>query len=46
MLAIGSDARPGQPLERTRADVLQVIGIDGSGGGGVMGLARDLWVPL
>jgi LCP family protein required for cell wall assembly len=46
VLAIGSDARKGQPLERTRADVLQVIGIDGTGGGGVMGMARDLWVPL
>jgi LCP family protein required for cell wall assembly len=46
VLAIGSDARKGQPLERTRADVLQVIGEDGHGGGGVMGLARDLWVPL
>ncbi|WP_028785735.1 LCP family protein [Terracoccus sp. 273MFTsu3.1] len=46
VLAIGSDARKGQPLERTRADVLQVIGIDGQGGGGVMGMARDLWVPL
>jgi LCP family protein required for cell wall assembly len=46
VLAIGSDARKGQPLERTRADVLQVIGIDGRGGGGVMGMARDLWVPL
>ncbi len=46
VLAIGSDARKGQPLERTRADVLQVIGQDGSGGGGVMGMARDLWVPL
>ena len=46
MLAIGSDARKGQPLERTRADVLQVIGVDGKGGGGVLGMARDLWVPL
>ncbi|MCU1538398.1 MAG: cell envelope-related transcriptional attenuator [Humibacillus sp.] len=46
VLAIGSDARKGQPLERTRADVLQVIGLDGAGGGGVMGMARDLWVPL
>lgn len=46
VLAIGSDARKGQPLERTRADVLQVIGVDGKGGGGVMGMARDLWVPL
>jgi polyisoprenyl-teichoic acid--peptidoglycan teichoic acid transferase len=46
VLAIGSDARKGQPLDRTRADVLQVIGMDGAGGGGVMGMARDLWVPL
>lgn len=46
VLAIGADARPGQQLEKTRADVLQVIGIDGGGGGGVMGLPRDLWVPL
>ncbi|MEO7129759.1 MAG: LCP family protein [Dermatophilaceae bacterium] len=46
VLAIGSDARRGESLTRSRADVLQVIGLDGSGGGGVMGLARDLWVPL
>lgn len=46
VLAIGSDARPGQQLERTRADVLQVTGVDGRGGGGIMGMARDLWVPL
>ncbi|MEP7332623.1 MAG: LCP family protein [Terracoccus sp.] len=46
VLAIGSDARKGQSLERSRADVLQVIGTDGKGGGGVMGMARDLWVPL
>lgn len=46
VLAIGFDARPGESLTRSRADVLQVIGLDGSGGGGVMGLARDLWVPL
>ena len=46
VLAIGSDARKGQPVERTRADVLQVLGVDGTGGGGIMGMARDLWVPL
>jgi LCP family protein required for cell wall assembly len=46
VLAVGSDARRGEPLDRTRADVLQVVGTDGSGGGGVLGLARDLWVPL
>lgn len=46
VLAIGSDARRGQDLTRTRADTLQVVGLDGQGGGGVMGIARDLWVPL
>ena len=46
VLAIGSDARPGEDLQRTRADVLQVVGMDGRGGGGIMGMARDLWVPL
>jgi LCP family protein required for cell wall assembly len=46
VLALGSDARRGQELTRTRADTLQVVGIDGKGGGGVMGMARDLWVPL
>jgi LCP family protein required for cell wall assembly len=46
VLGIGSDARPGQDLTRTRADTLQVVGLDGRGGGGVMGMARDLWVPL
>ncbi|GAA6524850.1 hypothetical protein IDVR_06450 [Intrasporangium sp. DVR] len=46
VLAVGSDARRGQNLERSRADTLQVIGTDGAGGGGVMGIARDLWVTL
>ena len=46
VLALGSDARKGQSLVRSRADTLQVVGLDGAGGGGVMGIARDLWVPL
>ncbi len=46
VLALGSDARKGQNLARSRADTLQVVGLDGTGGGGVMGMARDLWVPL
>ena len=46
VLALGSDARPGQQLDRTRADTIQVVGTDGKGGAGVMGMARDLWVPL
>lgn len=46
VLLVGSDARPDQALEGTRADTLQVLGIDGKGGGGVMGIARDVWAPM
>lgn len=46
VLALGSDARRGQELTRARADTLQVIGLDGKGGGGIVGLPRDLWVTL
>ncbi|MDN5795453.1 MAG: LCP family protein [Intrasporangium sp.] len=46
VLALGSDARKGQPLDHTRADTIQVVGTDGAGGAGLMGMARDLWVPL
>jgi polyisoprenyl-teichoic acid--peptidoglycan teichoic acid transferase len=48
VLLIGSDAREkqGQPVDRLRADSLQVVGVDGTGGGGVMGIARDAWVEM
>jgi LCP family protein required for cell wall assembly len=46
VLVIGSDARPGTTLTGTRGDTLQVIGIDGKGGGGVLGMARDIWAPM
>lgn len=48
VLLIGSDAREkqGQPVDRLRADSLQVIGVDGTGGGGVLGIARDAWVEM
>lgn len=48
VLMIGSDAREkrGEPVDRLRADSLQVVGVDGSGGGGVMGIARDSWVDM
>lgn len=44
---MGSDARTqkGQKVTRSNADTLQVVGVDGKGGGGIMGMARDLWVP-
>lgn len=46
VLVLGSDARPGQDVEHSRADAIQLLGVDGSGGAGLMGFARDLWVPI
>ncbi|MDE9364962.1 LCP family protein [Luteipulveratus sp. YIM 133132] len=46
VLALGSDARPGQDVQRSRADTIQVIGLDGHGGGGILGMPRDSYVPL
>jgi LCP family protein required for cell wall assembly len=46
VLVVGSDARPDEPLKGSRGDTLQVLGIDGKGGGGVMGIPRDTWVTM
>ncbi|MDQ5834207.1 MAG: LCP family protein [Actinomycetota bacterium] len=46
VLTIGSDARPGQAVDRARADSLHIVGLDGHGGGGVLGIPRDSYVPL
>ena len=46
VLVLGSDARPGKTLKGTRADAIQVVGFDGKGGGGVLGMARDIWAPM
>ncbi len=48
VLAIGSDAREdeGQSRDRSRADAIQLVGRDGRGGGGVLGIPRDAWVRL
>jgi polyisoprenyl-teichoic acid--peptidoglycan teichoic acid transferase len=46
VLVVGTDARVKEPLKGSRGDTLQVIGIDGKGGGGVMGIPRDTWAPL
>ncbi len=46
VLLLGSDARPGEAVDRSRADTIQVVGVDGEGGGGVLGIARDSWVTM
>jgi polyisoprenyl-teichoic acid--peptidoglycan teichoic acid transferase len=43
---VGSDARPGEDVGTSRADSLHIVGLDGTGGGGVVGIPRDSWVPL
>lgn len=43
---VGSDARPGQSVAGSRADSIHFVGLDGSGGGAVVGLPRDSWVPV
>jgi LCP family protein required for cell wall assembly len=46
VLMVGSDARPGQVVEHSRGDSLHIVGFDGHGGGGVLGIPRDSYVPL
>jgi LCP family protein required for cell wall assembly len=47
ILALGSDARPGQPALRSRADAIQLVGINlRTGTGAVIGLPRDSWVSI
>jgi LCP family protein required for cell wall assembly len=47
ILAVGSDARPGQSMTRTRGDALQLVGIDPrTGAAAAIGIPRDSWVPI
>lgn len=46
VLFIGSDARPGQAVDGSRADSLHIVAFDGQGGGGVLGIPRDSYVSL
>ena len=46
VLLAGSDARTGQSVNGARADSLHIVGVDGHGGGGVLGIARDSYVNL
>lgn len=43
---VGSDARPGQDVDRSRADSIHFVALDGEGGGAVVGLPRDSWVAV
>ena len=47
ILAVGSDARPGENMTRTRGDALQLIGLDTrTGAASAIGIPRDSWVPI
>ena len=45
ILAVGSDARPGQNMLRSRGDALQLIGMNTrTGAASALGIPRDSWV--
>ncbi|WP_238993531.1 LCP family protein [Nocardioides caldifontis] len=47
VLVLGSDARPGDPPWRSRADAIQMVGLNLETGRGVMiGVPRDSYVPI
>ena len=46
VVAVGSDARPGEEPERSRADSIHLVALDGAGHGGVLGIPRDSWVRI
>ncbi|WP_240641567.1 LCP family protein [Nocardioides ferulae] len=47
ILAVGSDARPGEDMNRTRGDALQLVGMNTrTGAATTIGIPRDSWVPI
>ena len=47
VLAVGSDARPGQDMTRSRGDALQLVGINTrTGSATAIGVPRDSWVDI
>jgi LCP family protein required for cell wall assembly len=47
ILAVGSDARPGEDMTHTRGDALQLIGMDTkTGAAAAIGVPRDSWVDI
>ncbi|HEY0949305.1 LCP family protein [Nocardioides sp.] len=47
ILAVGSDARPGQDMTRSRGDALQLIGLNTrTGAASAIGVPRDSWVSI
>ncbi len=47
ILAIGSDARPGEAMTRARGDAIQMVGLNTrTGAASAIGIPRDSWVSI
>jgi len=47
ILAVGSDARPGEDMTHTRGDALQLVGMNtATGAATAIGIPRDSWVSI
>lgn len=47
ILAVGSDARPGEDMTHTRGDALQLVGLNTrTGAAAAIGIPRDSYVPI
>jgi polyisoprenyl-teichoic acid--peptidoglycan teichoic acid transferase len=47
VLVVGSDARPGESVERSRADSIHLVALNPRAGTGtVLGIPRDTWVEI
>jgi LCP family protein required for cell wall assembly len=47
ILAVGSDARPGETMTRTRGDAIQMVGLNTrTGAASAIGIPRDSWVSI
>jgi LCP family protein required for cell wall assembly len=47
ILAVGSDARPGQDMTHSRGDALQLVGLNTkTGAASAIGIPRDSWVSI
>ena len=47
VLAVGSDARPGEDMTRSRGDAIQMVGINTkTGAASIIGVPRDSWVEI
>ena len=47
ILAVGSDARPGEHIVKSRGDAIQMVGINPkTGAAAILGVPRDSWVSI